>query len=1417
MFRRKCILVCIVMFYIRYSECFNGIKDQSLRTESVTVGDTQRLEQKSVVEIECTDKQSDESFTIITANGTVIDATYSCAPPEYLYNGTLVGWIPEFVLTYIAEVRETTQAIENQTSTSPRLFSPNNISSTLDELDNNPAIATTRRLLSDTTHDEVDVNSIPDHKHDRMMMYLDHYSLMHDTHSMHPDNQHIPNAYDVERRRHEDTFQEMLKTFAADGDIDPLTELHKVYYDLVVHMSTLSPAKRRLLDEVSNNEASGLIAAGGGILGGGVGVYAMSSPVGMIAMGAMAGAALSLASSNAAAINHILDALKGLDSAVQELKANVNDLENARVRMDETLNRYNARTDNLFANITTTAEDVFELGKLQNIQGNTVNEKTNKNFAAINQLYQAASANHTYLKDLIAGTSDLIIQQTELALQREDTFTDNLRFLSRVVRNVTRSAAEARDELATDFIDQISDLDADIRFNLQSIKTLATILFDGQSDIETQRVFAGMIQSVITQFQSFKLSDESLDYSFVPFVRNSGTSPLTTDDPQYAKYAYFPMDTVTVISRGWDNSQQTLSNTRIYQDSYTLNCMTEQVVGKTDFAFEWNDIVKRLGPAGCTPQNNVDIINGTGVACDCFIDRKKSHCDVTDDSAYTGDSSVMDTFFSFEEDGIPAGCTTPVEEELDEPVIRTIDDVYEALYDICVTGDYDNGHNLRSGVLRNTWVELESLHENKCVQPLSGIDTRTSVEKGVIIQDILNERGDSFGVNVVSSFFHAIVKSRALQPRREGEWESNHFGDIPSDVHFDTVPFSGATPGETYSTGKTHYATICFTAPTDPATALPAPYIPVYSFTNVRTDGYISVTIDGVTTETTGQTTDEWSKSLPAKMTFIGNPHKIIESGLTSFVYDIRESEASISRTTNNRKSHVTYLMINADEDDSSFVPTDKFHSLDSWMADNSAAIFDASAATNSLHLHARTIQRDPSVTNRYTCAESNAEDGILCHLLDHYFLDAPDDTIPGADTKILLTAHEFVTTGSIVVPIGEIVVNIISDCLPTVTSLELSTDLFTKRVSFNNPTSSQSQVCMHTYNPDNPTDPECNKYTIVSVPASSTSFIAFPRCAANTTTPNNLVLKQYLLDTDTGCSATTILTQTTCNAVATQLTSESDEIVASNIPQVSVIRAEAYAVTDVTASRLSESIDLTSEGMFEAYKIIRVLAEYNNIDFDQFTDIDVSKLLDVANKTNILASTLRNQLDAVGKDVFNQTGFVKGFEEDEAAFVLNDIKIEGAIAELEIDFANLQIGLALRRNITAQVTSVMAEVTEATVKAFNTITGALQQLVTAGKYDRLEGDGLGGIIDAVSFMGNAMLDGLEEINDKILSPLADFLNGWGNFFGGILAWLMQAAAVAVIALVVCFCLPFILKKAKAYLESRDKTRPQQPYSQVGL
>ena len=337
------------MLYLRYSECASGITGQTIVTKSITVGSEQRMEQESKVSITCTEKQTDQAFTITTSNGTIVDAMYSCTPPQAQYNGTLIGWVPEFVLTYVAEVFTVSQSLANQSAVSPRIISLNNITGDIRELTDNPTIATNRRLLS-----EDEPNSIENAKHMRMMQHLEHYRIMHDSHALHPDNQHLPSAYEVERERHEDAFQQVLVSMAEDGDFDPQTELQRVFLELVksIQAADVSPAKRRLLAaQVVPLSAVDSLAKGGGKF---ATFKKYAGPIGMIYNGVIASAALGIATENRDTINEILDQLADLQSDVAVLKADVVTATNARAKMNEHLARKDEQDRRFKLNITTT-------------------------------------------------------------------------------------------------------------------------------------------------------------------------------------------------------------------------------------------------------------------------------------------------------------------------------------------------------------------------------------------------------------------------------------------------------------------------------------------------------------------------------------------------------------------------------------------------------------------------------------------------------------------------------------------------------------------------------------------------------------------------------------------------------------------------------------------------------------------------------------------------------------------------------------------------------------------------------------------------------------------------------------------------------------------------------------------------------
>jgi hypothetical protein len=1015
------------------------------------------------------------------------------------------------------------------------------------------------------------------------------------------------------------------------------------------------------------------------------------------------------------------------------------------------------------------------------------------NNVAIVQISQAQEENFAALKGLIASNAVLTESQTESLVLLEAGMNANDLALSHAIRNVTRDAKSSREAMAAKFVSSISDLGADVRFNLKSVKTLAGTVTDGQSDVETRRRFAIMIQNTIETLKAFPLSPTSTDYEFVPFTRFAGIKGHVEGDELYEKYSYFPMEAIRIVHRGWDISQQSLDETRVYEDTYTLNCKTDDVVGKTAFAYDWEDIISSIGPEDCTPQNDPNIIGGTGVACGCFIERQRFYCDVTNKTVFEHNPDILDNFGTFAALGATnlEGCSAAVEDtSIPETTIRTTPDLYAALYEVCLIGDYDNGYNIQSMVLGSDAVDIDTLHGLACAQPQTGIDDRTTIEKETIVQTLVN---DIDTINIVTGFFNTIVLAKDLQYLRDVEWEHNHWGQIPKDVDFVTVPFNDGNDEQGYSTGASKYATIVFTAPTDPLTSQPASYIPVYNFENVRISSSISVTVDGVTTTSTDiQTTDKWSNILVPQMVFFGNPYKIIGSGLTRFVFDVRDP--SISRTARQREGDVTYMMIHADEGDPEYVPEERFHDINSWLEENPTERFNAAAATNSLHLHARTIVQDPTVPdgNKFSCVESRVEDGILCQMLEHYRVDAPLDTFEGLDTKLIFTADEFVTQGTIDVPIGEIVINIVSDCLSVLPSLEVSANLFTKRVSLNNPTGSQSEVCVHTYNPNNPLDSECNRYTTVSVPAGSTATLAFPRCTENTTVSNDLEIRQYLLDTDAGCSATTILTQTSCSDAGIVVASGDDEIVSSNIPQVAAIREEAYIIDDIQSVSQAALAEYVSQLALEMHKYNRIFEVATGVDLGTISFVDTSAVLGIANGTLKLAADFREDLQVAASDAFNSTNYVTGYAELQANVDAFQMIIDSIASVISVSIDNLDIQNTILANITAELQILRDEDLQAYTDVLNGVTNILSKIADIGNIERL---------DPVSFsspLGKllaSVINGAIDLVEAALDLTDGLFDGLDGFIDGLLDMFLYLAFFGVIGVAAYIGIKILINK----------------------
>jgi hypothetical protein len=1016
MFYRKCLIVCLVLLYLRYSECVSGITGQTVITKSITVGIEQRIEQESIVDITCTEKQTDQPFTITTSNGTIIDATYSCAPPQALYNGTLVGWVPEFVLGYIAEIYKVSTS---SNSSSPRLVQLINTTADENELNANPT--TSRRLLSEQ---ENQVNVQEQEKHTRMMNHLSHYRRMFDSHAMHPDNINEPDAYETEMQRHEDVLAAVLTEMSENGDIDPKNELERAIRKFALSVSK-HPAGRRLLE--GDSDLSQALLYTGPVLGVGLSVIAYKAPfAGNIINGFVAGSALGATASNSAAINELLEAFSELQEDVTSLYAAVNAAALAREYLTGNLTRQDNLIGEVFLNITTLFETFEDFALNQATITDASSELDIVTQNAITMIAQEASANFTAMVNALQTSSEVTFSLTDAVLLVTDSMTEIERKISFALVNVTRDAAEARERMAEEMVANLAQVSANSKFNLRAVKTLASIVYDGDNAFPTRRKFALILQQTIKTMASVELSDNSQTYEFKPFTRNAGIQGHQSGDPLFEKYSYLPMDEITIVHRGWDNSQQSLAQTRVYQDKYALNCRTSYVVGKSAFAFNWDDLTDSLAPVGCTPQNNLGL-GTTDTPCDCFIDRTRKYCDVTDPGAFDSNPDLLDDFETFAGTDSSAWCGPVVDDTgIPEPVIRSIIDLYEALYDMCVIGDYDNGYNIGSAVLGRTAVaNITSLHELDCIQPVdfSPGALPTTGDKQAIVQKLMSATDGR--TNVIKSFADMFILSRPdAIASREVEWEHNHWGQIPSDVKFDTIPFNDGNEGAQYMTGASQYATMCFTAPTDPSTGDPAPYIPVYNFEKVIIKSSISVTIDGVTTETTDiQTTDSWNGLLVPQLVFFGNPYQTIGSGFTRYVFDVRQTDASISRMAREREGSVTYLMIRADTDDPDYMPSDKFHSAESWIAENPSTIFDAGAAINSLHLHARTIVEDPSISNKYACVTSRAEDGILCQMLDHYQVEAPNDLVSGSDTRLIFTADEFTTQGTIIIKIFFIVI----------------------------------------------------------------------------------------------------------------------------------------------------------------------------------------------------------------------------------------------------------------------------------------------------------------------------------------------------------------------------------------------------------
>ena len=1377
------------MLYLRYSECASGITGQTIVTKSITVGSEQRMEQESKVSITCTEKQTDQAFTIITSNGTSIDATYSCTPPQSVYSGELVGWIPEFVISYIAEVSESTQAF-NESTRSPRLVRLSNYTDDINELNNNPT--TQRRLLSqldemtELRRQELQYGT----KHGRMMTHLKHYQKMFDTHGLHPGNADEPSAYDTERERQENVLAEVIRDMAKNGDIDPANELQRLFRDTVMKLreEMKTPQGRRLLEEDEEGSDGGItdleiIAVSTlGSAGLTAGIAAASPAAGAIFAGAIAGVALGLATSNRVIIEEILNRLDGLDDAVAELRQSVSDATDARAELSARLKRKDKQVSDLFANITTTFSNVNQLIVTTNTLTLDAKGIIDVNSNGLLLLKQEASANFTAMLGVVDGVAELVLSQADELIALESGMTSIEQRIARTISNTTRDATTAREEMATKIIDSISDVSADVRFNLKAIKVLANVITDENSNLDTRRKFAIMLQQTIESMKSIQLDDNSLVYEFQPFSRNAGIGAHQPGDDLYEQYTYFPMDEVTIVHRGWDISQQPLANTRIYQDTYVMNCRTETVVGKTAFAYDWEDMITAVGPPGCIPQNNPTAGNTT-TDCECFIDRTRYYCDVAPGAGgsdlYDADPTLLDDFVSFGESGTPAGCTVVEQDDVPEPIIRDVNDLYAALFEVCVIGDYDNGFNIQSSVLKSGVTDVDSHHTTTCKQPTNGIvdDFWSTTEKQVAVQGLITADD---GLNIVESFFDMFVVSKSFQFRRDVEWEHNHWGQIPRDVHFDTIPFNDGNEESQYTTGESQYATMVFTNPIDPATGDPAPYIPIYNFEHVLVESTISVTVNGVTTTTSDiQTTNAYSNLLVPQMTFFGNPYKIIESGLTSYVFDVRQGDDSTSRVAKEREGSVTYMMIRADEDDSEFVPTDKFHDAASWLAENPTTIFDASAATNSLHLHARTIVEDPSVPNKYQCVNSRAEDGILCQIFDHFRVEAPIDTVPGSDTRIILTADEFVTQGTIDVPVGELIVNVISDCLPTASSLEISTNLFTKRVSFNNPTSSISEVCMHTYNPHNPEDPQCNRYTYVSVPGGSTATLSFPRCSSNTTVSNDLTLKQYLLDTDSGCSEASTQTQTVCNVDGTPIALGSDEIVKSDIPQVSVIREEAYVVNEVTARRLSEALELFGTAMNTQSNLNSIFMAASGVDFSGFANLDTGVTRAMANQSMTLADDLRSDLATIGTTIFNETDYVRDLVGLNDAFTTTLDDWQDDEDQVLSDIENQEVRNALLNNITSQIADARDADDAGYENVLTQMTDIFQDISDIGDIPRLD---IGSIPDGFGKVMGSIVNGVIDLVEEAVDQGKGLFDVFGGVFGGIFDFLVKILIVGSIA-----------------------------------
>jgi hypothetical protein len=311
----------------------------------------------------------------------------------------------------------------------------------------------------------------------------------------------------------------------------------------------------------------------------------------------------------------------------------------------------------------------------------------------------------------------------------------------------------------------------------------------------------------------------------------------------------------------------------------------------------------------------------------------------------------------------------------------------------------------------------------------------------------------------------------------------------------------------------------------------------------------------------------------------------------------------------------------------------------------------------------------------------------------------------------------------------------------------------------------------MHTYNPNNSEDPECNKYTQVSVPGGSTVTVSFPRCHSNTTRANDLTLKQYLLDTDSGCSATSVQTQTICNIGGTVVALSADEIVKSDIPQASVIRSETYIVNEVLARAVYTSSIQASDIAFEFVKFRDIiLAALGGLGITQLTDYDPTTANNLVNETATLASDFIDELNDLGVNTFNLTEYITDSTSVLAGIAdLLDSRDE-ILDRISTQVSSLGIQNAIYANVSAAVAIARAEDTAAYNDVNTRVANLFQDITDIGDLKvGISLDGLSGVGKAFASVFNGIIGPIIDIIEDAIELGKGLFDGIDGFIDGLL------------------------------------------------